>query len=150
MKSTKQFLVGDIVEWSGGNICNGKYGVISIGPYGELCVLDNEGAPDMDVAGHEHELTVVGNNIDNANLLKIYVDRTPPKMKVWTCNKFTGYWPVGTAAVMYAETQLSAWKVLNDQLKDNGLAADAKLEDILEFWTDGKYPKVRILSDGAY
>lgn len=71
-------------------------------------------------------------------------------MKVWTCNKFTGYWPVGTAAVMYAETQLAAWKVLNDQLKDNGLAADAKLEDIIEFWTDGKYPKVRILSDGAY
>ena len=69
----RQFRVGDIVEWSGGRICNGKYGVIAIGPYGELCVLDNEGAPDMDVAGHENELTVVGTEKDNADLLNIFV-----------------------------------------------------------------------------
>jgi len=70
---TKKFNVGDIVKWSGGRICNGKYGVIAVGPYGELCVLDNEGAPDMEVDGHEHELTVVGNERENADLLKIFV-----------------------------------------------------------------------------
>lgn len=75
MKSNKLFFVGDIVEWSGGNICNGKYGVISIGPSGELCVLDNEGAPDMDVAGHEHELTVVGNRWGHPELLEIFGDK---------------------------------------------------------------------------
>ncbi len=65
------FRIGDIVEWSGGRICNGKYGVIAIGPYGDLCVLDNEGAPDMQVSGHEHELRVVGNEKDNPDLLHI-------------------------------------------------------------------------------
>ena len=75
----RQFLVGDIVEWSGGRICNGKYGVIAIGPYGDLCVLDNEGAPDMDVAGHEHELTVVGTEKDNADLLNIFVSNDQTK-----------------------------------------------------------------------
>ena len=73
-KSTvTQFHVGDIVEWSGGKICNGKYGLIAMGPYGELCVLDNEGAPDMDVKGHEHELRVVGNEKDDKELLNIFV-----------------------------------------------------------------------------
>jgi hypothetical protein len=69
----RQFNVGDIVEWSGGNICNGKYGVIAIGPEGQLCVLDNEGAPDMDVAGNQNELTLVGNKKDNPELLKIFL-----------------------------------------------------------------------------
>ncbi len=61
------------MEWSGGNICNGRYGVIAIGPCDEMFVLDNEGAPDMPLAGHEHELTVVGTEKDNADLLKIFM-----------------------------------------------------------------------------
>jgi hypothetical protein len=71
--SSKQFHVGDIVEHVSGRICNGRYGEI-IEFQGELTVLDNEGALDMPVPGNEHELTVVGNVRDNADLLKIFVN----------------------------------------------------------------------------
>ena len=68
-----KFKDGDIVEWSKGRICNGKYGVIGVGPDGSLTVLDNEGAPDMDIEPHAHELRVVGNKKDNPELLDIFV-----------------------------------------------------------------------------
>lgn len=66
---TKEFKVGDIVYYKAGRICNGKYGVIDIGPYEDLSVLDNEGAPHMEVKGNEELLEIVGNTKDNPELL---------------------------------------------------------------------------------
>lgn len=66
------FKVGDIVEHVSGRICNGRYGEIIMFQE-ELTVLDNEGALDMPVQGHEHELTVVGNTKDNPELLNVFV-----------------------------------------------------------------------------
>jgi len=66
---SKEFKVGDIVYYKAGRIGNGKYGSIDFGPDNTLCVLDNEGAPDMDVKGNEELLEVVGNIDDNIDLL---------------------------------------------------------------------------------
>jgi len=71
-------------------------------------------------------------------------------MKTWTCITFTGHWPVGSAAIVYAETQDTAAELLNDVLKENGLAGDAKPEDMQEFPRDGRCPEVRVLCDGNY
>lgn len=70
---SNEFKVGDIVEHVSGRICNGRYGEIVLDYDGELSVLDNEGALDIMVEGHEHELTVVGNKKDNPELLEIFV-----------------------------------------------------------------------------
>ena len=71
-------------------------------------------------------------------------------MKTWTCNNFTGYWPVGTAAVVYHETQAAAAELLNFVLKEKGLRGDAKPEDMQEFPSDVRGPQVRVLNDGDY
>ena len=71
-------------------------------------------------------------------------------MKTWTCRTFTGHWPVGSAAVVYAETQTAAAELLNDVLKEHGLAGDAKPEDMQAFPSDGRCPEVRVLCDGNY
>ena len=68
----KEFKVGDIVSHRTGRICNGRYGEIILFQ-GELIVLDDEGAPDMAVVGHEDELTVVGTVKDNPGLLLEFV-----------------------------------------------------------------------------
>ena len=70
-------------------------------------------------------------------------------MKTWTCNRFTGFYPVGAAAVMLAETKEDALRILNRCLQsDLHLPGDAKLEDVREFPSDVGYPEVRILCDG--
>lgn len=67
-------------------------------------------------------------------------------MKIWTCKRFTGYWPVGTAAVVHAEDEVTAAEILNQELRLQKLPGDAKAEDMIEFSKD----KVRILCDGNY
>lgn len=74
---SKEFKVGDIVYYKAGRICNGKYGVIDIGPYEALSVLDNEGAPHMEVKGNEDYLEVVGNTKDNPELLNEWTYQSP-------------------------------------------------------------------------
>lgn len=69
---SKEFKVGDIVSHSSGRIANGCYGEIVLDWDKDLMVLDNEGAPDMSVAGNEEDLTVVGDVKNNAELLKIF------------------------------------------------------------------------------
>jgi len=71
-------------------------------------------------------------------------------MKTWTCKGFTGYWAVGTAAVIYAETRDIAAELLNNALKEKGLDGDTKPEDIQEFPSDKRHSEVRILCDGNY
>ena len=68
-------------------------------------------------------------------------------MKIWTNNKFDGYWPVGTAAVVVADTAENAADYLSVFLREKNLP-DAKKEDMEEMnFIDGE---VRILSDGNY
>ena len=71
-----KFKVGDIVYFSSGRICNGVFGEIRESPEnnGILCVMDNEGAPDMDVSGHEQDLFIVGNMQEDSKLLDVFAD----------------------------------------------------------------------------
>ena len=67
--------------------------------------------------------------------------------RIWTNNKFEGYWPVGTAAVVIADTAEKAAGYLNFLLCERGLGK-AKAEDMIEMeFEDGR---VRILCDGNY
>ena len=68
-------------------------------------------------------------------------------MKIWTNNKFKGFWPVGTAAVVVADTAKVAADYLSMFLQDKRLE-NAKEEDMVEFpFLEGH---VRILRDGDY
>jgi len=69
------------------------------------------------------------------------------RMKIWVNNKFEGHWPVGTAAVVIAETEKDAAEYLSLFLRESGLP-DAEPEDMeLMPFEDGE---VRILADGNY
>lgn len=69
-------------------------------------------------------------------------------MKVWTNNKFEGFWPDGAAAVVVADHASDAVDYLNHALKEAGLPESAKVEDMKELLIrDGEY---RILCDGNY
>lgn len=68
-------------------------------------------------------------------------------MKLWTNKKFTGHWPVGTAAVVVAADATLAADYLNLFLAEQGLP-DTKPEDFEEI--PHKEGEVRILCDGNY
>lgn len=71
-------------------------------------------------------------------------------VKVWTNNKFTGHWPVGSAAVVRAKTAQDAADALNHVLREyHSLTGDAKIEDMLEF-PDRDSETVRVIFDGNY
>lgn len=70
-------------------------------------------------------------------------------MKIWTCNTFAGFWPVGSAAVVQAKTRSRATSLLNKALKAHGLKGDAEPKDALEFPAEPD-ETVRILVDGEY
>lgn len=68
-------------------------------------------------------------------------------MRVFTNNRFQGHWPVGTAAVVCAETKEEAAEYLNIALKKEGLGP-VDVADMSEFHVfDGE---VRVLCDGNY
>ncbi len=70
-------------------------------------------------------------------------------MRVYTCREFTGHYPVGAAAVVFAGDQGEAARKLNLALRAQGLDGDAKPEAMLEFPTyEGD--EVRILVNGDY
>lgn len=66
-------------------------------------------------------------------------------MEIYTCNNFTGHYPVGVAAVVSAESPKDAAQKLNKKLVEIGLEGDAKAEDMEIFNED-----VVILCDGNY
>lgn len=68
-------------------------------------------------------------------------------MKVFTCTKFTGHWPVGVAAVSVAENQEAAAEYLNLALLEIGLAGDAFPTDMVEAEMN---PGATVLHDGDY
>lgn len=69
-------------------------------------------------------------------------------MKVWTNNKFHGHYPVGTAAVVVADTAGQAAEMLAAELKKVGLLAPVT-EDQFEQLPTSRHG-VRVLCDGDY
>lgn len=69
-------------------------------------------------------------------------------MKVWTNNKFNGHWPVGTAAVVVADTAERAAEILNDDLGKRGLDRSATAEQFERLSVTQEC--VRVLRDGEY
>jgi hypothetical protein len=69
-------------------------------------------------------------------------------MKIFTCNKFDGHWPVGSAAVVRAETAAEAADKLNDVLqKEHSLLPSASPSMMIEL---PETESVRVLCDGDY
>jgi len=68
-------------------------------------------------------------------------------MKVFTCNDFEGHWPVGSAAVMVANTASEAREMLGAWLEENNLpqTRDFSVEELL---TQNR--SIRVLVDGEY
>lgn len=68
-------------------------------------------------------------------------------MKIYISTDFTGHYPVGTAAIVVAESESMAYALLNAECKAYGLAAgfDGTFE---EFEADR--PRAFILNDGDY
>ena len=74
-------------------------------------------------------------------------------MKVWTNNSFYGFYPVGSAAVVVADTREQAAELLGKKLTEMGLGVagnepNSKAEDFVELITDTE--NVVILCDGEY
>ena len=68
-------------------------------------------------------------------------------MNVWICDDFEGYWPVGTAAVIAAETEDEALALLDAELKEHGLPQSASVT-VYRFSQDK--PQAYIIRDGNY
>jgi len=69
-------------------------------------------------------------------------------MKTWTCNNFKGHYPVGTAAVVSAETVEVAIIWLEKELNERGLPQTIQPVQLIPMVTSTR--KVRILCDGNY
>lgn len=69
-------------------------------------------------------------------------------MKVFTNNKFDGYWPVGSAAVVVADSAASAAGILQNQLNIMGLFQEVSPGDMIELSTTEN--GCIILFDGNY
>ena len=69
-------------------------------------------------------------------------------MKVWTNNEFTGHWPVGTAAVVVADTAQQAAELLAAELAKEGLTDPVTEDQFKQLKTDS--PLVRVLHNGDY
>ena len=69
-------------------------------------------------------------------------------MKVWTITGFEGRWPVGTAAVVVAESPVTAALFLNNELEVHGLPRSAFPDDFQEMPTNQSLS--RILCNGDY
>jgi hypothetical protein len=67
-------------------------------------------------------------------------------MYVFTCNDFEGFYPVGTAAVVVANNEEEAKKMLIDELDKRGLP---QTDPTLTF-VHTLSPSVHILCDGNY
>lgn len=69
-------------------------------------------------------------------------------MKVWTNNAFKGHYPVGTAAVVVANTAVEATELLNDALQLRGLGRPAIPDQFVQLPTAKAF--VLVLCDGNY
>lgn len=69
-------------------------------------------------------------------------------MKVWTNTEFTGHYPVGTAAVVVADTREQAAGLLNAALEEANLVPTATAEQFTRVVTSR--PHAVVLLDGNY
>lgn len=69
-------------------------------------------------------------------------------MKVFTCKDFKGFWPVGVAAVIVAETKERAREILSEELHKIGLKQDLSDCEINHVKTNAE--QVIIIHDGEY
>ena len=51
-------------------------------------------------------------------------------MKVWTTNDFTGHWPVGTSAVVIAQSEDRARELIERAVEKCGLKFDGTLREV--------------------
>lgn len=71
------------------------------------------------------------------------------RTRIYTCNAFKGFYPVGSAAVIEAADAAQAARLLNARLHDIGLAGDVLESDMIPFPKHDR-ESVRILCDGNY
>ena len=69
-------------------------------------------------------------------------------MRVFTCDSFTGHYPVGTAAIIVANNTAEGARLLNEELKARGLPGNVQLGQLNE--VDVRHECVDILCDGDY
>ena len=69
-------------------------------------------------------------------------------MKVWTITGFEGHWPVGTVAVVVAESDVQAALLLNNDLEAQGLRRSVEPEHLERLSTSK--PMSKILNNGDY
>jgi hypothetical protein len=71
------------------------------------------------------------------------------KLRVFSCTDFTGYCPVGSAAIVMAMNSEDAAAILNQELLSIGLSGNAGPRSMIPF-PDENDRSVRILNDGNY
>lgn len=69
-------------------------------------------------------------------------------MRIYSHTKFSGHWPVGTAAVVIAEDRDMAVTLLEQKLKDIGLSQKIERDDFMVIGSSA--PVAVILRDGDY
>jgi hypothetical protein len=69
-------------------------------------------------------------------------------LTTWTCNNFTGRWPVPATLVVTADNIETAIKLVEKELFKIGLSQTIKPEQLVPLPTHHRH--VRILSDGDY
>lgn len=67
-------------------------------------------------------------------------------MRVWICSDFEGFWPVGTASIVMAESSEQARALLQAALKERGLPES----EFTLIEVDLTTPHAIILRDGNY
>ena len=71
-------------------------------------------------------------------------------MNVWTCTDHDGFWPVGVASVVVAETEREARAALDKALRARGLKDWKGYNYTLQRLDVGTVPVAAILNDGEY
>ena len=69
-------------------------------------------------------------------------------MNVYYCKTFKGHYPVGTSAVVVAETDSDAWVMLDRELIASGLRGLTEKDELVQLNLRREY--VTILNNGDY
>lgn len=138
----KEFKIGDIVYHKCGRMCNGKYGYVAIGPYDTLCVLDNERAPECEVKGNEHLLSIVG-----------HMDKNPELLNIWSYQD--PFYTIEDLRDFYKKYQDDLTKNFDDMLNEMKASFRYKVKkeaftNILLKKLKEKYPEYIIIEQGCH
>lgn len=101
----------------------------------------------IDIHEHEDEWNTAVERVEELqSAIRFLKEQT--RMNTYTCTQFSGFWPVGSAAVAVANTPEEAATLINQQLKEIGLPGDAEEKDMVPM--DISKPHAVILLDGNY